>query len=113
MRRRRSSACWRARISERRSCECRARHIRRRIVATLATRSIGSEEASMWSRRAFLRMSGAIGTAAFATASYRDVEAIQAASSAVSGRTPEDVAQDETYWREIQGAFTLDRTLTN
>ena len=29
------------------------------------------------------------------------------------GRTPEDVAQDEFYWREIQEAFTLDRTLTN
>jgi selenocysteine lyase/cysteine desulfurase len=58
-------------------------------------------------------MSGAIGTATFATASYKDVEAIQSASSAVSGRTPEDIAQDETYWREIQGAFTLDRTLTN
>ena len=67
----------------------------------------------MWSRRAFLRMSGTLGTAAFATASYKDVEAIQAASSGVANRTPEDVAQDETYWREIQEAFTLDRTLTN
>ena len=67
----------------------------------------------MWSRRAFLRMSGAVGTAAFATASYKDIEAIQAASSGVAGRTPEDIAQDEAYWREIQQGFTLDRTLTN
>ena len=58
-------------------------------------------------------MSGTLGTAAFATASYKDIEAIQAASSGVVNRTPEDVAQDETYWREIQEAFTLDRTLTN
>jgi selenocysteine lyase/cysteine desulfurase len=58
-------------------------------------------------------MSGAVGTAAFATASYKDIEAIQAASSGVATRTPEDVAQDETYWREIQEGFTLDRTLTN
>ena len=54
-----------------------------------------------------------MGTAAFATASYKDVEAIQAASSGVANRTPEDVAQDESYWREIQEGFTLDRTLTN
>jgi selenocysteine lyase/cysteine desulfurase len=67
----------------------------------------------MWSRRAFLRMSGVVSTAAFASASYKDVEAIQAASSGVAGRTPDDVAQDESYWREIQEGFTLDRTLTN
>jgi selenocysteine lyase/cysteine desulfurase len=56
---------------------------------------------------------GAIGTAAFSSASYRDVAAIQAASAAAAGRSPDEVAQDETYWREIQSAFTLDRTLTN
>ena len=67
----------------------------------------------MWSRRAFLRMSGAVGTAAFSTAAYKDVAAIEAASAAQSGRSAEDVAQDEFYWREIQEAFTLDRTLTN
>ena len=67
----------------------------------------------MWTRRAFLRMSGAVGTAAFSTAAYKDVAAIEAASAAQSGRSAEDVAQDEFYWREIQEAFTLDRTLTN
>ena len=35
------------------------------------------------------------------------------ADAAVAGRTPEDVAQDEDFWRQIQEAFTLDRTLTN
>ena len=29
------------------------------------------------------------------------------------GRTPEQLAGDEDYWREIQFAFTLDRTLIN
>jgi hypothetical protein len=35
------------------------------------------------------------------------------ASQAVAGRSPEEVAQDEFYWREIQSAFTLDRTIIN
>ena len=32
---------------------------------------------------------------------------------AVAGRPPADVADDEDFWREIQHAFTLDRTLIN
>ena len=48
----------------------------------------------MWSRRAFLRMSGAVGTAAFSTAAYKDVAAIEAASAAQSGRSAEDVAPE-------------------
>src|SRR5207253_9778259 len=44
---------------------------------------------------------------------FKTTEHIAAASAAVADRTPEDVAQDEFYWREIQEAFTLDRTLTN
>ena len=35
------------------------------------------------------------------------------ADAAAAGRTPEDVAQDEDFWRQIQEAFTIDRTLTN
>ena len=30
-----------------------------------------------------------------------------------TGRAPASVAEDETYWREIQRAFDLDRTMTN
>jgi isopenicillin-N epimerase len=30
-----------------------------------------------------------------------------------AGRTPVSVAEDETYWREIQRAFDLDRTMVN
>jgi len=33
------------------------------------------------------------------------------ASAAASDRSPEDIASDEFYWREIQEAFTLDREL--
>lgn len=66
----------------------------------------------MWSRRAFLRSTGLLGTTALAM-NINDVEAVAAATQAVASRSPEDVAQDEFYWREIQSGFTLDRTLTN
>jgi isopenicillin-N epimerase len=66
----------------------------------------------MWSRRAFLRLTGTAGTAALATHAY-GIEEVLAATAAVADRTPEEVAQDEFYWREIQQAFTLDRTLIN
>jgi len=35
------------------------------------------------------------------------------ATEAVAGRPPAEVAADEDYWREIQEAFTLDRTIIN
>ena len=35
------------------------------------------------------------------------------ASAAVAGQSPADAARDEIYWREIQQAFALDRTLIN
>jgi selenocysteine lyase/cysteine desulfurase len=54
-----------------------------------------------------------VGTAAYAAGSGTELEAIQRASNGVASRTAEEVAQDEFYWREIQEAFTLDRTLTN
>jgi selenocysteine lyase/cysteine desulfurase len=38
---------------------------------------------------------------------------VLAAGAAVQDRSPEDIARDETYWREIQLAFTLDRTIIN
>jgi selenocysteine lyase/cysteine desulfurase len=65
----------------------------------------------MVSRRAFLRLTGTASAAA-AVASY-GIDEVLAASAQVAGRSPEDVAQDEFYWREIQQAFTLDRTLIN
>ena len=66
----------------------------------------------MWSRRAFLGLGGALGTAV-ASRSFAGLARLEAAGAEVADRTPEDVAQDEFYWREIQEAFTLDRTLIN
>ncbi|MGE0814410.1 MAG: aminotransferase class V-fold PLP-dependent enzyme [Vicinamibacterales bacterium] len=68
----------------------------------------------MTSRRSFLRLTGGAAGAAFATARYGidEVAALtQRASS--GGRTPAQVAADEDFWREIQFAFTLDRTIIN
>lgn len=67
---------------------------------------------SIWSRRAFLRASGALGAGAFAIRGNA-LERVTAASQSVAGRAPADVAQDEDYWREVQLAFKLDRTLIN
>jgi len=70
-------------------------------------------KSSMWSRREFLRMSGAaMGTAAFAFKADA-LERVAAASQTVASRAAEDVAKDEFYWREIQLAFKLDRSLIN
>ncbi len=63
-------------------------------------------------RRAFLRMGAALGTAAYATKAS-GLDGILAASQSVAGRSPEEVAKDEFYWREIQLGFKLDRTLIN
>ena len=66
----------------------------------------------MWSRRAFLRSTGLIGAATVAS-EVHGVGAIAEAAQSVADRTPEEVAQNEFFWREIQFGFTLDRTLTN
>jgi selenocysteine lyase/cysteine desulfurase len=57
-------------------------------------------------------MCGALGTVAYA-AKASSLEGIEAASQSVADRLPEEVAKDEFYWREIQLAFKLDRTLIN
>ena len=66
----------------------------------------------MWSRRAFLRATGAA-SAASLTVRTRSLDDILAASASVASQNPADVAKDETYWREIQLGFDLDRTLIN
>jgi isopenicillin-N epimerase len=66
----------------------------------------------MWSRRAFLRATGAVGASALAVR-VRGVEDVAAASAAVAARSPDEVASDEFYWREIQEAYAPDRTLIN
>ncbi len=68
----------------------------------------------MRSRRTFLRLTGGAAGAAFATARYGiDEVAALTAQAAAGVRTPAQVAADEDYWREIQFAFTLDRTIIN
>jgi isopenicillin-N epimerase len=66
----------------------------------------------MLSRRAFLQMCGALGTAA-SVFNADALERVAAVSQTVGGRSPEDVARDEFYWREVQLAFKLDRSLIN
>jgi selenocysteine lyase/cysteine desulfurase len=66
----------------------------------------------MWTRRSILRLAGGATGAAFAARRY-GIEDVAYATAAVEGRSPDDLAADETYWREIQFAFTLDRTLIN
>jgi len=55
----------------------------------------------MWTRRSFL------GASSFA------LGALHASSAAVAGQAPATVAEDERYWRTVQDAFDVDRTLIN
>jgi selenocysteine lyase/cysteine desulfurase len=65
----------------------------------------------MLTRRSFLRTTG--GTAALAAFADGGIDRILAAGRLAGGTPATDVAADETYWREIQQAFTLDRTIVN
>jgi isopenicillin-N epimerase len=69
----------------------------------------------MLTRRAFLRTTGAAGAAAVATFSDEGLARVRAAGRRLDGaeQAAVNVAADETYWREIQQAFTLDRTIIN
>jgi selenocysteine lyase/cysteine desulfurase len=62
----------------------------------------------MLTRRSFLQKSG-LAASAIALERAR----LAAAASRAEGKSPDSLAADETYWREIQQAFTLDRTLIN
>ncbi len=64
------------------------------------------------SRRDFLRMSSALGVTAYASKASC-FERIATASQSVADKSPEEVAKDEFFWREIQLGFKLDRTLIN
>jgi selenocysteine lyase/cysteine desulfurase len=66
----------------------------------------------MRSRRAFLgRLAG--GGAAVAAFAEAGLGRVLAAVAGADGRRPEELAADEDFWREIQQAFTVDRTLIN
>jgi len=65
-----------------------------------------------WSRRSFLRSAGVLGTGILALKAD-GLERVTAAAQSIADRTPAEVAKDEFFWREIQLAFKLDRTLIN
>jgi len=67
----------------------------------------------MLTRRAFLRGAGTAGTFALASLKADALERVSSAVSAVASQSPDEVAKDEFFWREIQQAFTLDRTIIN
>src|SRR5215203_3752402 len=67
----------------------------------------------MLTRRGFLQTTGTASAAALAAFRDDGFLRVEAAARTVGGRSVEDVAADETYWREIQQAFTLDRTIIN
>jgi isopenicillin-N epimerase len=64
----------------------------------------------MVSRRGFMR---ATGVAAIATFTDTGLERVLAAGRSTAGQSAAALAADEAYWREIQQAFTLDRTIVN
>ncbi len=65
-------------------------------------------------RRTFLRSSLGL-TAAVWYASLRDdwMTHVRAANQRGAGRSPDDLAEDESFWSQIQRAFDLDRSLIN
>jgi isopenicillin-N epimerase len=70
----------------------------------------------MHTRRRFLQQVVRGGAAtAVGLAALRDdaLARVREAAAAAASQTPAQVAQDEDFWREIQQAFTLDRTITN
>ena len=67
----------------------------------------------MSSRRQFLRVASGSVAAAAAVFDPSQLARIAEASAAVAGRPAEEVARDEDFWREVQLAFTLDRTMIN
>src|SRR5262245_35500718 len=69
-------------------------------------------EALMRSRRRFLT-SATLGVAGLASLTDDGIGRWAAAPPAVAGRSPEDVAKDESFWREIQLGFAVDRSIIN
>jgi isopenicillin-N epimerase len=67
----------------------------------------------MHRRRDFLRQVLPIGAATVAALKTDWLERVVSAGAATADRPPAEIAADEGYWREIQQAFTLDRTIIN
>jgi len=67
----------------------------------------------MQARRDFLRQivpAGALGAVGFKADWF---ERVASAAAGAADRPAADIAADENYWRDIQQAFTLDRTIIN
>lgn len=69
-------------------------------------------KANTLSRRAFLQKTAALGVSAYAVKAS-GFDRIMATSQSYADKSPEEVAKDEFFWREIQLGFKLDRTLIN
>ncbi|HKY04875.1 MAG TPA: aminotransferase class V-fold PLP-dependent enzyme [Blastocatellia bacterium] len=68
----------------------------------------------MFTRRGFIKsIGGAAGMATLASFSDNGIERVLAATRGLNDRSPEEIARDETFWREIQQSFTVDRSLIN
>src|SRR5438874_3947955 len=67
----------------------------------------------MQARRDFLRQVLPVGAATAVAFKTEWLERVLSAGAAVADRPAAEVAADEGYWREIQQAFTLDRTIIN
>jgi isopenicillin-N epimerase len=66
----------------------------------------------MLSRRSFLR-AGTTGAVALSAFTNESLSRVASAAARTAGVAAADLAGDETYWREIQQGFTLDRTIIN
>jgi selenocysteine lyase/cysteine desulfurase len=66
----------------------------------------------MVTRRRFLGRVGA-GVGVIAALRSGGLERVLAATRAVDGLSPEQVARDEDFWFEVQQAFTVDRNIVN
>ena len=67
----------------------------------------------MNARRDFLRQVVPAGLAGMAALNTDWLARVASATAAAADRPPGELAADESYWREIQQAFTLDRTILN
>ena len=81
-------------------------HPRLRSLESGAHCILTRREVSMLTRRAFLHRSGAAGGAALAALTSDSLVRAAEAGARVAGRSADEVAADETYWAEIQRAFT-------
>jgi len=67
---------------------------------------------SMRSRRRFLS-TATLGVASLASLTNDAIARVTDAAGRVADRTPDEVARDEWFWREVQLGFTLDRSIIN